>query len=50
MAIAIGAVVFGTLMALRNAVQPAWGRVLVAAAAGGVLGLMIVGGRARPGA
>jgi hypothetical protein len=46
--IAAGAAVFGTLMAFRSSVEPAWARVLVAAAAGGVLGVLIVSARARP--
>lgn len=45
--IALAITVFGVLMALRSEVGPAWAKVLVAAVAGGVLGITLVSVRKR---
>jgi hypothetical protein len=45
--IAVGAAVFGALMTFKDSVSPAWARVLIAALAGGVLGLLLVAGKPR---
>ena len=45
--VVVGAVIFGALMALRESLGSTWGRVLIAALAGGVLGLMIAGAKSK---
>jgi hypothetical protein len=44
--IAIGAAAFGALMTFRESLAGPWARVVVAALAGGILGLMIA--RSKP--
>jgi hypothetical protein len=41
--IVAGAGLFGTLMAFRAGLDAPWARILVAAMAGGVMGVMLVG-------